>query len=68
MASVSKSEKDWEAESAADSLIRAEEVKNNPKLLKSATAVLKKRQEAANEAVANLSSGTKTRMKRRNMV
>ena len=67
MATVSKSEKDWEAESACDTLIRAEEIRNKPSLLKKAMEVMEKRQKALNEAMAQSPSQI-TRMKRRNMI
>uniref|UniRef100_A0A6M3KEE2 Uncharacterized protein n=1 Tax=viral metagenome TaxID=1070528 RepID=A0A6M3KEE2_9ZZZZ len=64
---VAQSEKDWEAENACDTLIRAEEIRNKPALLKKAMGVMEKRQKALNE-VMEMSTGTRTRMKRRNMI
>lgn len=56
-------EKDWESENAADSLLRAEEVKNKPELHKKAIAILKKRQTALAEVEGM--SGAEIRAKRR---
>ena len=58
------SEKDWEVESAADSLLRAEEIKNKPTLYKKAMVILEKRQKALAEVVHE--SGAEVRKKRRN--
>ena len=60
-------EKDWEAESACDTLIKAEEIRNKPGLLKKAIEVMRKCQKALGEAM-EMSPDTKTRMKRRNMM
>lgn len=57
-------ERDWEAESAADTLLRAEELKNKPSLHKKALAVLKKRQTALAE-VEGMGDGAAIRKKRR---
>ena len=57
-------EKDWEVESAADTLLRAEEIKNKPALHKKAIALLKKRQTALAE-IEGLSDGAKIRAQRR---
>ena len=57
-------ERDWEAENAADTLLRAEEVKNKPALHKKAIAILKKRQDALAE-VEGMSEGAQIRAKRR---
>lgn len=57
-------EKDWESENACDTLIRAEEIRNKPSLLKKATAVMEKRKKALNEAL-ELSPDMQTRLKRR---
>ena len=64
---VTKSEKDWEAESACDTLIKAEEIRNKPALVKKAMEVMEKRRKALNEAMAQ-TPGQVTRMKRRNMI
>ena len=58
------SEKDYEAENAADTLLRNEEIKRKPKLHKKALGILQKRQ-AALEDVEGLSDGAKTRLKRK---
>lgn len=58
-----RSNKDWEVESAADTLLRAEEVKNKPSLHKKALAVLKKRQTAL--AKVEGMGGAEVRAKRR---
>lgn len=60
-------EKDWEAESAADALLKSEEVKRKPTLYKKALAVLEKRQKDA-ENVLELSPGMQTRLKRRHQL
>jgi len=60
---VAKSEKDYEAEGAADTLLRAEEVKNKPELHKKALVILKKRQTALAEVEGM--SGAEVRAKRR---
>lgn len=57
-------ERDWEVENAADTLLRAEEVKNKPELHKKALAILKKRQTALAEVEGM--SGAEVRAKRRN--
>ena len=57
-------EKDWEVENAADTLLRAEEVKNKPELHKKALVVLKKRQTALAE-VEGMGDGAIIRAKRR---
>ena len=57
-------EKDWEAENAADSLLRAEEVKNKPALHKKALVILRKRQDALAE-VEGMGDGAAVRAKRR---
>ncbi len=62
---ITAMEKDWEAESAADTLLRAEEVKNKPALYKKALVILKKRQVALAE-IDGMSDGAQTRAKRRN--
>ena len=67
MAKETTVEKDWEAESACDTLIRAEEIRNKPALLKKAMALMEKRQKALNEAMAQ-SPSLQTRLKRRNMI
>ncbi len=56
-------EKDWEVENAADTLLRAEEVKNKPGLHKKALEILKKRQTALGEVEGM--SGADIRAKRR---
>lgn len=56
-------EKDWESENAADSLLRAEEVKNKPELHKKALEILKKRQTALAEVEGM--SGAEIRANRR---
>ena len=61
---MASSERDWESENAADTLLRAEEVKNKPALHKKAIEILKKRQTALAE-VEGLSDGAKVRAKRR---
>lgn len=61
------SERDWEAENAADTLLRAEEIKNKSVLHKKAVGVLKKRQVALAE-VEGLSDGATVRAKRRGKV
>lgn len=61
---MAKSDRDWEAENAADTLLRAEEVKNKPALHKKAIVILKKRQDALAE-VEGMSEGAKIRQKRR---
>ena len=60
-------ERDWEAENAADTLLRAEEIKNKPALHKKAVEVLKKRQVALAE-VEGLGDGATVRAKRRGRV
>ena len=67
MAKETKQEKDWEAESACDTLIRAEEIRNQPALLKKALVVMEKRQKALTEAKA-VSSGAQIRANRRGML
>ena len=57
-------EKDWESENAADTLLRAEEVKNKPELLKKAVAILRKRQTALAE-VPGISDGARIRAERK---
>ena len=57
-------EKDWEVENAADTLLRAEEVKNKPALHKKAIAILQKRQKALTE-VEGMGDGAAIRAKRR---
>ena len=61
---MAKSEKDWETENAADTLLRAEEVKNKPALHKKALVILKARQTALAEVEGM--SGAQIRAKRRN--
>ena len=57
-------EKDYEAENAADTLLRAEEIKRSPAMHKKAIRVLEKRQkDLAN--IEGLSDGAKARLKRR---
>ena len=46
---MSKSDKEWEAEQAADTLVRAEEIKKDKPLFKRAMTELRKRQKAANK-------------------
>ena len=60
---ATKSERDYEAENAADMLLRAEEVKNKPELHKKALVILKKRQTALAEVEGM--SGAEVRAKRR---
>ena len=55
--------KDYEAEGAADTLLRAEEVKNKPELHKKALVIMKKRQTALAEVEGM--SGAEVRAKRR---
>lgn len=57
-------ERDWEAENAADTLLRAEEVKNKPALHKKALVILRKRQDALAE-VEGMGTGAEIRAKRR---
>lgn len=59
-----KTQEDWEAESAADTLLRAEEIKRKPVLHKKAVEILKKRQTALAN-VAGMSDGAKVRAARR---
>lgn len=47
-----KTEAQWEAESDADTLVRAEEIRKDPKRKKAAAAVLKERLAATQEAAA----------------
>lgn len=64
-----RSEKDWEAESAADTLMRAEEVKRKPALLKKAMAILEQRQKALAAVTAEgENDGATVRAKRRGKV
>jgi len=65
---VTMAEKDWEAENAADSLLRAEEVKNKPALHKKALGILQKRQAALSEVEGIGESGAAIRKKRRHQV
>ena len=59
-------ENDWEAENAADTLIRAEEVKVNTSLHKKAMVIVDKRKAAiAQVTEANQSDGAAVRAKRR---
>ena len=60
---MASSEKDYEAENAADTLLRAEEIKNKPALHKKALGILKKRQTALAEVEGM--SGAEVRAKRR---
>lgn len=64
MAEKATSERDYEAESAADTLLRAEEVKNKPALHKKALVILQKRQKALLE-VEGMSEGAKLRQQRK---
>ncbi len=64
MAKALSMERDWEAENAADNLLRVEEIKNKPALHKKAIDILKKRQTALAE-VEGLSDGAAVRAKRR---
>ena len=57
-------DKDWEVEGAADTLMRAEEVKMKPSLYKKAMVILKKRQEALAD-VMNEKDGATIRKERR---
>ena len=59
------SERDWEAENAADTLLRAEEIKNKPTLHKKALVILRERQGALAE-VEGMSDGAKIGAKRKN--
>lgn len=62
MVMASKSEKDWEIESAADSLIKAVEIRRKPELYKKALGILKERQAAMNVVEED---GAAVRAKRR---
>ena len=44
-------DRSWEAENAADTLMRAEEIRNNPSLLKRAEARLAKKQRIVKKAM-----------------
>jgi len=63
---MTKQEKDWEAESAGDTLVRAEEIRNNPVLYKKAMAVLLKKEKALDEALHE--SSMSIRQNRKNQV
>uniref|UniRef100_A0A6M3JBS9 Uncharacterized protein n=1 Tax=viral metagenome TaxID=1070528 RepID=A0A6M3JBS9_9ZZZZ len=65
--SMTKQERDWEAEDAARALIRAEEIRNKPALLKKAVAEMERQKKALAEALEK-NPGLNTRMKRRNMI
>jgi len=56
-------ERKWEIESAADTLMRAEEIKSNSKLHKEAMGILEKRQKALAKVVED--DGITIRQKRR---
>jgi len=63
---MAKSQEDWEAESAADTLMRAEEVKRKPALHKKAMVILEARQKAlAAVTTERESDGATVRAKRR---
>lgn len=62
--SPTKEERDWEAESAADTIMRAEELKANSALHKKALTILEKRQEALTKVVG-APTGMDIRRKRR---
>jgi len=49
-----KTQKEWEIESAADTIMRAEEIKKKPELYKAALVILKKRQSALSEVVSSM--------------
>lgn len=52
---VTKQEKEWEAEDAARTLVRAEEIKKDKKLLARALRELRKQKEATATALAGIS-------------
>jgi len=51
---ITAQEKEWQAESDAETLIRAMEIKKDKTRLKAATKVLEKKKEAASKAVATV--------------
>lgn len=55
-AAMSKQEAQWRAESDADTLIRAAEIKNDPARLKAAKKVLQEKKAAANTAMKDATS------------
>lgn len=61
-------EKDWQAESDCDTLMRAEEIKNQPMRYKTALAIMEKRHKAIMEAMeASKPSGSQGLMKRQEL-
>ena len=62
--SVIQQEKDWEAENAADTLLRAQELQGQPALLKKALVILEKRKTALAN-VPGLEDGAAVRKARR---
>ncbi len=61
---VPSTNQDWEVKSAADTLVRAEEIKTTPKLFKAAKNELVKRQQAAGKVLQK--APVKTTTKRTN--
>jgi hypothetical protein len=57
VASMAKQEAQWRAESDADTLIRAAEIKNDPDRLKAAKKILQEKKAAANTAMKDATSG-----------
>ncbi|KKL58868.1 hypothetical protein LCGC14_2221040 [marine sediment metagenome] len=63
--SVSPSERDWESENAADTLLRSQEIQQQPALHKKAMAILEKRKTALAN-VPGIGDGAAIRKARRN--
>ena len=62
---MAKSERDWESENAADTLIRAEEIKRQPGLHKKAMVIGDKRKMAIENVTSAEEDGAAIRQKRR---